>query len=437
VARYLIPSDLTIRAVKPGDARKRLNDGDGLYLLLFVKGGAHGWRFAYSLHGRRNNLSLGTYPDTGLSLARKKADEARRLVSEGIDPSETRQAAKQQAKEKRDAHKREEAGLPAAAFQFVAKAWFATRSNDWAPSYANKIMARLETLVLPHIGRRPVGEITPPELLALLRSIEARGTVETAHRVRETCSQVFRFALAEGRISSDPARDLVGALRSHQTKHIASLTDPAEFGALLRAIDGYKGTATVRAALQLAALVFVRPGGELRMAAWAEFDLDGAVWRVPAARMKRRKVGKEDGPPHLVPLSRQAVAVLRELYPLTGESGLVFRGERQKDKPISENTLNAALDTLGFTASQMRAHGFRAAARTMLHERLNVAPEVIEAQLAHAVPDALGRAYNRTEFLEQRRTMMQTWADYLDKLRKGGEVVPLHAGAGGRLASGA
>ena len=430
MARELIPGDVSIRNIKPGDPRKRLNDGAGLYLLLFVKGGAHGWRFDYSINGTRKTLSFGTYPDTGLGLARRKAEEARRLVREGTDPSDVRKERKAEAKAQREATRREDAGLPPPdAFECIAKTWFETRSSQWAPSYAGKVWARLEKLAFPYIGRRPVGEITPPELLALLRSIEARGTVETAHRVRDTCSQVFRFALAEGRISSDPARDLAGALKSHQTRHISALTDPAEFGALLRAVDGYRGTLTVRVALQLAALVFVRPGGELRMATWPEFDLDGGLWRVPASRMKRRKAGKENGPPHLVPLSRQAVEVLRGLYPLTGGPGWVFPGERQKDKPISENTLNAALDTMGFNADRMRAHGFRAVARTMLHERLNVAPEVIEAQLAHAVPDALGRAYNRTEFLEQRRAMMQTWADYLDRLRKGGDVVPLRPGA--------
>lgn len=430
MARELIPGDVTLRNIKPGDPRKRLNDGAGLYLLLFVKGGAHGWRLDYTVNGRRKTLSLGTYPDTGLALARRKAEEARRLVSEGIDPSDTRKAAKADHQRQRQEVKRADAGLPPLdSFEAVARTWHATRCDNWAPSYSTKIIRRLETLVFPHIGRRPVGEITPPELLAILRPIEARGTVETAHRVRETCSQVFRFALAEGRITSDPARDLAGALRSHKTRHIAALTDPVRFGELLRAIRAYRGTPTVRAALELAALVFVRPGAELRMAQWDEFDLDGGLWRVAPARMKRGKDGKTNGPAHLVPLSRQAVAVLRELHPHTGDGPLLFRGERNRTKPISENTLNAALDTMGFTSDQMRAHGFRAVARTLLVERLDVAEAVVEAQLAHSVKDALGRAYNRTEFMAQRRTMMQTWADYLDRLRKGADVLPLRPGA--------
>lgn len=231
------------------------------------------------------------------------------------------------------------------------------------------------------------------------------------------------YAIAEGSVTTNPARDLARALSKHTTKHIASVTDPKRFGELLRAIHGYHGTPIVKAALSLAALVFLRPGAELRCARWDEFDLDTATWEVPSERMKREKEGKANGPDHTVPLSSQAVEVLRELYPLTKHSPLVFQGTRNKDKPISENTLNAALDSLGFSSAEHRAHGFRASARTMLSERLNFPPEVIEAQLAHSVPDALGRAYNRTQFLEQRRAMMQSWADYLDRLRAGAEVL--------------
>ena len=322
------------------------------------------------------------------------------------------------------------AGLPAVgSFEEVARRWHALRAPDWAPSYSTKIIARLEGKAFPYIGARPIGEIQPPELLAVLRRCEEAGIVETAHRVRDTCAEVFMFAVSEGIAQSNPARDLARALRTHTTRHIASITEPLRFGELLRAIAGYRGTPVVKAGLSLAALVFLRPGQELREARWDEFDLGNATWSVPAARMKRRKAGKENGPDHIVPLSRQAVAVLEELWPLTGRQPLVFQGLRNREKPMSENTLNAALDSLGFSAGEHRAHGFRASARTMLAERLAIAPEVIEAQLAHAVPDALGRAYNRTTFMTQRRDLMQRWADYLDQLRDGAQVLPLRSAA--------
>ena len=424
----MILTDAHLRGIKAQDPRKRLTDGGGLYLLLFVKGGSHAWRFDYTHEGKRKTLSLGTYPDTGLSLARRKADEARRLLAEGINPSTARKEARTAIVQALEGERRADAGLPAlGSFEEVARSWFDVQRSDWAATYANKVIRRLELYAFPYIGRRPVGEITPPELLAVLRRLEARGVVETAHRVRDTCSQVFRFAVAEGRVTSDPARDLAGALRTHQTKHIPAITDPARFGELLRAIDGCRGIPATREGLKLAALLFLRPGAELRAAEWSEFDLDAALWSVPASRMKRRKHAKENGPPHLVPLPRQAVEILRELRRLTGHQRFVFQGVRDRSKTISENTLNAALSALGFGPDEMRMHGFRAAARTMLAERLNFDDKVIEAQLAHAVPDALGRAYNRTQFFEQRRAMLQTWADYLDKLRTGAQVIPIRA----------
>jgi integrase len=427
MARALIPGDATIKAIKPGDARKRLNDGGGLFLLLFVKGGAHGWRFDYFIDGRRKLLSLGTYPDTGLALARAKADEARKLVSAGIDPSDVRKEGKAEAVRRREADKRADAGLPPAdSFEAVAREWFETRQADWSTSYGDKILARLEADVFPHVGRQPVGAITPPVLLKVLRAVEARGVIETAHRARENCSQVFRFAVATGRAERDPAQDLKDALRKPEVKHFAAITDPKRLGELLRACDGYAGTPVVRTALRLVPMLMLRPG-ELRHAQWSEIDLDEATWTVPAHRMKREKAGKADGPPHVVPLSSQAVAAFRELHPLTGHGALVFRSERHHDRPMSENTVNAAFRAMGFPSDEVTGHGFRATARTMLAERLNVEESVIEAQLAHSVKDSLGRAYNRTEFIAQRRTMMQTWADYLDRLRKGADIVPLNA----------
>lgn len=426
MARELISGDAAIKAVKPGDPRKRLNDGRGLYLLLFVKGGSHGWRLDYSIGGRRKTLSLGTYPDTGLALARAKADEARKLVSAGTDPSEVRKEGKAEAERIREAEKRADAGLPPVdSFEAVAREWHETRKGEWSASYAGKILDRLVADVFPYVGARPVGAITPPELLKVLRRIESRGVIETAHRARENCSQVFRFAVATGRAERDPAQDLKDALRKPDVKHFAAITDPKRMGELLRACDAYAGTPVVRTALRLAPMLLLRPG-ELRHAQWSEIDLDAATWTVPAHRMKREKAGKMAGPPHVVPLPTQAVEAFRDLQPLTGASPYVFRGERHHDRPMSENTVNAALRAMGFPADEVTGHGFRASARTMLAERLNVDESVIEAQLAHSVKDSLGRAYNRTQFLEQRRTMMQQWADYLDRLRKGAEVVPLH-----------
>ena len=257
--RNLIASDQTIKAIKPGDARKRLNDGDGLFLLLFVKGGAHGWRFAYSLHGKRNNLSLGTYPDVGLAQARKKADEARVLVANGQDPSDARKEGKAGIERKREAERRAAAGLPDAdSFEGVAREWFATRKDEWSESYGEKVLARLVADVFPYVGARPINDITPPELLVVFRHIEGRGVVETAHRARESCSQVFRFAIATGRAERDAAQDLRDALKKPKVRHFAAITEPKRLGELLRACQGYAGTPVVRAALQLAPMLLDR-----------------------------------------------------------------------------------------------------------------------------------------------------------------------------------
>ena len=423
--RDLIPGDATIRAVKPGNPRKRLSDGDGLYLRLFVNGGSHGWRLDYTIHGTRKNLSLGTYPDTSLALARRKADEARRLVSSGTDPSDMRKAAKVQAVQRREADRLADAGQPAVdSFEAVAREWWDTRRHEWSTSYADKVLARLVADVFPYIGRQPVAAVNAPKLLDVLRKIEARGVIETAHRAHESCSQIFRYAVGAGLVASDPARDLKGLLRKPQARHFPAIVKPERLAELLRACDGYAGTPVVRAALRLAPMLLLRPG-ELRFARWTEIELDTATWLVPAERMKRERAGKLNGPPHLVPLPSQAVQVLRELHALTGGGDLVFRGERHHDRPMSENTINAALRALGFPADEVVGHGFRATARTLLAERLGVDESVIEAQLAHSVRDSLGRAYNRTEYAAQRAVMLQAWADYLDQLRKGAHVVAL------------
>lgn len=422
--KYQISSDAVIRNIKRSDPRRRLSDGAGLYLLLFVKGGAHGWRLDYSVRGTRKTISLGTYPDTSLKLAREKAEAARQLVAAGMDPSEERKAKRAQHVAAREAAKREQVGLPpAGSFEEVAREWFSVKRGEWAASYGDKIIRRLELDVFPWLGLHCIADISPQELLAVLRRIEERGVIETAHRALENCSQVFRYAVASGRAPSNPARDLKDALRRPLVRHFPAITSPSRLGELLRAVDGYQGTHVVRAALRLTPMLLLRPG-ELRHARWEEIDLDAGLWTVPAGRMKRELQGKLHGKPHLVPLPKQAVGILRDLQPLTGRPGaLVFRGERHHDRPMSDAAVNAALRAMGFTADEVTAHGFRATARTMLAERLGVAESVIEAQLAHSVRDSLGRAYNRTEFLDERRRMMQLWADYLDSLRAGGDKV--------------
>jgi len=422
--KTLVPlSDTTIRSLKPGDPRKRLSDGDGLYLLPSVNGGKHGWRLDYTFEARRKTISLGTYPATSLKLAREKAKTAREQVAAGIDPSEARKQAKKLAEEKVVAQERLEAGLPVlGSFEEVARDWFDYRKREWAGNYASKVLRRLEVDVFPFIGARPVGEITPPELLTVLRNIEKRGVIETAHRAHESCSRIFRHAIGLGKAKSDPARDLKGLLSKSIAKHFPAITEPVRFGELLRACEGYAGTHIVRAALKLAPMLLLRPG-ELRHARWQEFDLDNATWIVPAARMKRTLEGKRNGKPHIVALPHQALQVLRELKQITGGGEMVFRGERHHHRPMSENTVNAAMRAMGFPADEVVGHGFRATARTMLAERLDVKESVIEAQLAHDVPDALGDAYTRTEVLQHRREMLQLWADYLDELRLGTTAV--------------
>ena len=302
-------------------------------------------------------------------------------------------------------------------FEAVAREWYARHSQHWVASHASKVLRRLERDVFPWIGGKPIAMVTAPDVLAVCRRVEGRGAVETAHRVHQYCGQVLRYAVAGGRASQgDVTRDLRGALTPWKSGHFASITEPDAVGELLRAIHGFTGTFPVACALKLAPLVFVRPG-ELRHVEWAEFDLDVAEWSIPAEKMKMRVT-------HLVPLSSQAVAILRDLLPLTGASRYVFPGARDRKKPLSDMALNAAFKRLGYDGQTFTAHGFRAMARTILDERLGFRPDIIEHQLAHAVKDANGRAYNRTSFLPERRKMMQQWADYLDSLREAtGKIV--------------
>ena len=396
----------------PDKKRERLSDSGGLYLEVSPTGSKR-WFWKYRLAGLEKRLALGSYPDSGLTAARKARDLAKKGKADGSDPAQVRKVEKIRA------------ATPAGdTFKATALEWYAMKLDSWSSHYAIREKRNLEKDLFPFLGDRPIGKIEPIELLKVVRRVEERGALDVAHRVLTTAGQVWRYAVATARAPRDVSADIRGALKPHHGKHFAATTDPAKLGELMRAIHGYQGGPIVRAALQLAPVLFQRPG-ELRAAAWAEFDLDAALWTVPAERMKRRKDGKENGDPHLVPLPTQAVDILRKLHPLTGHGALVFHGERSHDRPISDNTLRAALLTLGYGPDVQSVHGFRATARTLLAEELNIDPLVIEAQLAHAVKDANGRAYNRTQYMRHRATMMQVWADYLDKLRKGGDVIPM------------
>ncbi|HUY18681.1 MAG TPA: integrase arm-type DNA-binding domain-containing protein [Candidatus Binataceae bacterium] len=401
-------TDSAIRQAKPSTKPCKLFDGAGLYLLIAPIGGKW-WRLKYRFGGREKLLSLGTYPETSLKLAREKRDSARKLIAAGVDPSVERRAAKVALVQ------RESGSLEA-----VAREWFEKFSANWAPTHANTIIRRMERDVFPWLGRRPVGEITAAELLTALRRVESRGALETAHRVHQICGQVFRYAIATGRAQRDPSGDLRGALPPVKETHHSALTEPKQVGALMRSINGYQGSFVVRCALRLAPLVFVRPG-ELRKAEWSEFDLDGATWRIPAARMKMRTE-------HIVPLSRQAVEVLREVMPLTGAGRYVFPNARTASRPLSENAVLAALRRMGYRTDEMTGHGFRTIASTLLNE-LGWPRDAIERQLAHAERDGVRDAYNRAEYLAERRRMMQAWVDYLDGLASGGAVIPFRATA--------
>ncbi len=394
----------------PDKKRERLNDAGGLYLEASPSGSKR-WFWKYRMDTKEKRLALGSYPAVGLNAARKARDLAKQGKTEGNDPAQVRKVEKIKA-----------ATPVGDTFKATALEWYAMKLDSWSSHYAIREKRNLEKDLIPFLGERRIGDIEAIELLATVRRVEERGALDVAHRVLMTAGQVWRYAVATARVPRDVSADIRGALKPHHGKHFAATTDPRKLGEMLRVIQGYQGGPIVRAALQLAPVLFQRPG-ELRAAAWAEFDLDGAMWTIPAARMKRRKEGKENGEPHLVPLPTQAVEILRKLHPVTGHGPLVFHGERSHDRPISDNTLRAALLTLGYGPDVQSVHGFRATARTLLAEELNVDPLVIEAQLAHAVKDTNGRAYNRTQYMKHRTTMMQMWADYLDKLRTSGHPV--------------
>ena len=405
-------TDKAIRALQPTEKPRKVADSLGLYLLI-QPNGSRLWRFKYRFGGKNTQhpgfkeknsrgkgekgVTLGAYPAIGLAEARERRDELRRMLSNGIDPAAHRKATKVAR-----------ATAAENSLEVVAREWFVKMSPGWVEKHRIKIIQRLERDVFPWLGSRPVAELTAPDVLAVLRRIEERGAIETAHRALGDLSAICRYAVATGRALSDPCRDLRGALAPKVVRHFAAVTDPKAIPDLLRAMDGYQGGLVVRSALRLAPLLFVRPG-ELRSARWADIDLEAGEWRFTASKT---------GQAHIVPLARQAVAILRELHPLTGHHDLVFPGARSPRRPMSENTVNVALRTLGIGRETTSGHGFRAMARTVLEEQLRFPAHIIEAQLAHAVRDANGRAYNRTTHLEDRRSMMQAWADYLNALRE-------------------
>lgn len=397
-------TEMRLKNAKSCEKPYKLADGGGLYLLVLPAGGKY-WRFKYRFAGKEKLLALGVYPEMRAPEAREKRDIARRVLKEGRDPATVKQERKRAA-----------VIASGNTFEAVAREWFAKFSPAWAKGHADKIIQRLKNDIFPWLGNRPIADIKAPELLICLRRIEHRGALETAHRALQNCSRVFRYAVVTGRAERDPSGDLRGALPPTNLKHHASITEPTAIGALLRAINGYQGSAATKCALRLAALTFVRPG-ELRKAEWSEFDLDGAEWRIPAERMKMKA-------PHIVPLSSQVVAILRELQPITGSARYAFPGARSVKRPMSENTVNAALRRLGYAKEEMTGHGFRSMASTLLNER-GWNRDAIERQLAHAERDEVRAAYNYAEHLPERKLMMQAWADYLDGLASGANITPI------------
>ncbi len=396
-------SDTQCRNAKPKERDYRLKDEKGLTLLIKSTGGKW-WRLDYTFVGKRKTLSMGTYPDTSLKMAREKRDETRQMIAKGIDPSANRKAAKAV-----------QTGDVPNSFKLITLEWLAKKKSEWVEGYYSKVEARMKNDILPWLGDKPITEIKAVDILSPLRRIEERGAIETANRAREVISQIFRYAIATGRAERNPAPDLIGALARPQERHMAAITEPAQVGSLLRQIDGYSGTFIVRCALQLAPLVFVRPG-ELRKAQWKDINLDTAEWRFKASKT---------GHDHLVPLSRQAVEILKTIHPLTGHGLYVFPSARADERPMSDNAILSAFRRMGVDKEEMSGHGFRAMARTLLSEKLRYPDAIIEHQLAHQVRDVHGKAYNRTSFLDDRKIMMQDWANYLDNLKIGKDVAPI------------
>ena len=431
-------TDTAVRNAKPGASARKMSDAGGLYLLVTVSGSKL-WRYDYRFAGKRKTLALGAYPEVSLAEARDRHGAARRVLAEDPprDPGAIRQADKaQQAAVSAELERQatvldmQARGEPVpGTFEFIAREWITKiHRAKVSEGHADRTLTRFEKDAFPWIGARPLRDISAPELLEVVRRVEARGAIETAHRLKDAAGQVFRYGIASGLCDRNPAADLRDALEPVKVKHHAAIVEPVALGKLLRDIDAYTGQPATMVALKLSPILLLRPG-ELRHLEWAWVDEEGAMITVPGVAMKRRKEEKVDGPPHIVPLATQALALLRALRPYTGAGTFIFPALTSRQRPISENTVRSALRRLGYANDEMTAHGFRATARTLAAERLGIAPEVIEAQLAHAVPDALGRAYNRTQFLEQRQALMQRWADYLDQLKAGAQVINMPSAA--------
>ena len=405
--RIMPLSEVKIRNAKPRDKAFILTDGDGLFLLVTPSGGKL-WRFRYYFDRKRKDIALGTYPEIPLAGARQRRDEARRQLANGIDPGAVRKAIKAARNE-----------AAANSFETIAREFHIHRKNEWTQDHAATIMTRMEKDIFPWIGAIPITAVTAKDIKGVVDRVKSRGTIEAARRLLTIISQVFTYAISTDRVNFNIAQGLKGYLppTSKTRKHMSAVTDPRELAPLLRAMDTYQGSFVAQCALKLLPLFFCRPG-ELRHIEWSEVDFESEQISIPAKKMKMRA-------DHIIPLSSQAIAILKELYPLTVHGKYVFPSARSLSRCMSDNTINAALRRMGFDGSIVVAHGFRATARTLLHEVLQINPYVIEAQLAHRVPDTLGNAYNRTTHITERRKMMQLWADYLDGLKQGARVLPM------------
>lgn len=411
----LTDADCRNATCPPDQKRRRLTDSAGLYLEVSPAGSKR-WFWKFYPDGKESRLALGSYPDVSLKAARSARDDARKFRESGVNPVQQRKADKINS-----------ATTAATTFEAVAREFFATKREGWSATYGARWIERMEKDLFPWLGSLPLASITAPILLDVLRRVEKRGALETAHTLRQTSGQVFRYGIQTGRCERNPAPDLNGALKPINVKHMSALLEPLKVGDLMRCVQEYVGQPATKAALQLSALLFQRPGN-IRMMEWAEIDTDARMWTIPAAKMKRNVHGKTNGRPHMVPLSPQALEILEDLKPLTSAGRYVFPSLLSAEKPMSENTVRGALRRMGYTNDEMTPHGFRAMARTLIAERLpGISPDVIEAQLAHGKSGPLGMAYDRAEFMEQRRQMMQAWADYLDRLRDGAQVIPIRA----------
>ncbi len=390
---------LEIKKANVESKQFKLTDGGSMYLLV-TKTGKY-WRYDYRYLKKRKTLALGVYPEITLKDARARHLEARRQLAEGIDPSYFRKLNKEQK-------------IQASENSFGKFAWEWFSKQKWTEGHARTVKGRLNKNIIPYLGDRPLSDITAKEILIICRRVENRGAIETAHRVKTICSQIFRYCVASGLIESDPCRDLTKALIPATPKHMATITDPIKVGGLMRSIDDYEGHQVTRSALQFAPLVFVRPG-ELRHAEWEEINFDNAIWKIPAKKMKMKRI-------HLVPLASQAIEIIKDLKALTGRGQYLFPSIRSAKRPMSDNTILSALRRMGYVKEEMTGHGFRSMASTLLNE-LGWESKLIERQLAHQDKNSVRAAYNHAEYLPERKKMMQSWADYLDRLKAGGEVI--------------